>query len=247
MIPATLRFVLAKVECFKDFCDKEVGQMSKRPWLVISAALAVLVSGCGKSAGTSQSSSAPADATQPAVNAVTDSSANSSANSSAASTVKLDGPAAAVQEFLEALRTGNDEKASQMLSTAARQKTAALNRNVTPPASDTARFTVGKVDYVNDDGARVASTWTDLDEQGKPKTDEAVWVLRREDSAWHVAGVAAQVFPGEPPLLLNFEDPQDMVRKQQWVREEIRRRAEVGGLQAQGAEKPEKQEKSVRR
>ena len=221
--------------------------MSKTHCLLISAALAVLVSGCGKSAGTSQSSSAPADATQPAVNAVTDSSANSSANSSAASTVKLDGPAAAVQEFLEALRTGNDEKASQMLSTAARQKTAALNRNVTPPASDTARFTVGKVDYVNDDGARVASTWTDLDEQGKPKTDEAVWVLRREDSAWHVAGVAAQVFPGEPPLLLNFEDPQDMVRKQQWVREEIRRRAEVGGLQAQGAEKPEKQEKSVRR
>ncbi len=161
--------------------------------------------------------------------------------------VKLDGPAAAVQEFLEALRTGNDEKASKMLSTAARQKTAALNRNVTPPASDTARFTIGKVDYVNDDGARVASTWTDLDEEGKPKTDEAVWVLRREDKGWHVAGVAAQVFPGEPPLLLNFEDPQDMARKQQWVREEIRKRSEAGGLQAQGDEKREKQEKSIRR
>ena len=49
-------------------------------------------------------------------------------------------------EFLEAVRTGNDEKAAKMLSTVARQKTAALNRNVTPPASDTARFAVGKVD-----------------------------------------------------------------------------------------------------
>ena len=166
---------------------------------------------------------------------------------SAATTVKIEGPAAAVQDFLEALRTGSDEKASKMLSTAARQKTAALNRSVTPPASDTAKFAVGKVEYVNEDGARVASTWTDIDEDGKPKTDEAVWVLRREDKAWRVAGVAAQVFPGEPPLLLNFEDPQDMARKQQWVREEIRKRSEAGGLQAQGEEKQEKQEKSIRR
>ena len=35
-----------------------------------------------------------------------------------------------------------------------------------------------------------------------------------------------RVFPGEAPLLLNFEDPEDMFRKEQWVREEIRRRAE---------------------
>ena len=217
--------------------------MSKTHCLLISAALAVIVSGCGKSAGTGESSTAPGDAAKPAANAVAESGANSSATSS----VKLDAPATAVQEFLEALRTGNDEKASKMLSTAARQKTAALNRNVTPPASDTARFTVGKVDYVNDDGARVASTWTDLDEDGKPKTDEAVWVLRREDKTWRIAGVAAQVFPGEPPLLLNFEDPQDMARKQQWVREEIRKRSEAGGLQAHGEEKQEKQEKSIRR
>ena len=147
-------------------------------------------------------------------------------------TATLEGPAAAVDEFLEALRTGNDEKASKMLTTAAREKTASLNRNVTPPASDTAKFSVGKVDYVNDDGARVACTWTDLDEDGQPKTDEAIWVLRREQRDWRVAGVAAQVFPGEPPLLLNFEDPDDMFRKQQWVREEIRRRTEAGDLQA---------------
>ena len=131
-----------------------------------------------------------------------------------------------------------------MLSTVAREKTASLNRNVTPPASDTARFTVGKVEYVNDDGARVACTWTDLDEEGQPKSDEAIWVLRREHQGWRVVGVAAQVFPGEPPLLLNFEDPEDMFRKQQWVREEIRRRIESGGLQAQGGKK---QEKSIRR
>jgi hypothetical protein len=214
-----------------DFRDKEVEHMWKMRWLLMSAVLAVLVSGCGKSAGTGASSTAPGGGDANA-GAVTESGA------------QLEGPAAAVQEFLEALRTGNDEKAATMLSAVARQKTASLNRNVTPPASDTARFAIGKVEYINDDGARVACTWTDLDEEGQPKTDEAIWVLRREQEAWRVAGVAAQVFPGEPPLLLNFEDPEDMFRKQQWVREEIRRRIEAGDLQAQGGEK---QEKSIRR
>ena len=89
-------------------------------------------------------------------------------------------------------------------------------------------------------------TWTDIDPDGQPKTDEAIWVLRHESRGWRIAGVAAQVFPGEPPLLLNFEDPQDMIRKQQWVREEIQRRAEKeeSGFQAQGGKKSEK---SIRR
>jgi hypothetical protein len=198
-------------------------------WLLMSALLAALAAGCGKSTETGGASTASNDAV---------------ASTAAQSGAKLDGPAAAVHEFLEALRTGNDEKASKMLSTVARQKAASLNRNMTPPASDTARFAIGKVEYINDDGARVSCTWTDLDEDGKPKTDEAIWVLRREEAVWRVAGVAAQIFPGEPPLLLNFEDPEDMFKKQQWVREEIRRRMEASGVQAQGGEK---QEKSIRR
>jgi hypothetical protein len=203
--------------------------MRKVHWLAISALLAVVVSGCGKPVDTGVSA--------------TTSNSNKDAvktDAVAKSDEKLSGPAAAIHEFLEALRTGNDEKASKMLSSMARKKTAALNRSVTPPASDTARFTIGKVDYVNEDGARVACTWTDVDETGQPRTDEAVWVLRREEGAWHVAGVAAIIFPGEPPLLLNFEDPDDMFRKQQWVREEIRRRVEAGGLQAKSEEKQAK-------
>jgi hypothetical protein len=210
-----------------DFRHKEVRDMRTMRWVAMSAVLAMAISGCGKSVGKDKIPK-EADAGMPA----------------AQSSSKLEGPAAAVAEFLEALRTGNDDKASKMLSTAAREKTLSLNRSVTPPASDTARFTVGKVDYVDDNGARVACEWTDLDEEGQPKTDQAVWVLRREQDGWRVAGVAAVVFPGEPPLLLNFEDPDDMFRKQQWVREEIRRRSEAARLQAQGEEK---QEKPVRR
>jgi len=153
-----------------------------------------------------------------------------------------DGPAAVVAQFLEAMRTGNDKRATSLLSGVAREKTASLNGSIRPPASDTAKFAIGKVETIGEDGARVESTWTDLDSDGQPKTDEAIWVLRHEADGWRVAGVAARVFPGEPPLLLNFEDPEDMFRKQQWVREEMRRRAEKEGqgsprLEAQGGQK----------
>ena len=206
--------------------------MCKMHGMTLWIALLLVVAGCSKPAGTDPSSTTPqgSEAAGTATNDRTDAGA------------KAGGPDKAVAEFLEAVRTGNDEVATQMLSAVARQKTAALNRNVTPPASDTAKFTVGKVDYVGNDGARVACTWTDLDPDGQPKTDEAIWVVRREANGWRIAGVAAQVFPGEPPLLLNFEDPDDMFRKQQWVREEIRHRMEKEekGLQAQGGEKEEK-------
>ncbi len=196
--------------------------MRRMHWLMISAVFAIAVTGCGKTVGTSGSSTAPSKDKEEATQ-------NTSASAG--------GPAEAAHEFLEALRTGNDEKASQMLSTIAREKTASLSRNVTPPASDTARFSVGEVDYVNDDGARVSCTWTDIDADGEARTDNAIWVLRREEQGWRIVGVAAQVFPDEEPLLLNFEDPEDMFRKQQWVREEIRRRMEADSLQAQGKEK----------
>jgi hypothetical protein len=188
---------------------------------------AIVVAGCTKPEGTNPTAASSGNGV-----------AAGAASGGAAA--KLEGPAAAVQEFLEALRTGDDGKATRMLTAVAREKTATMNRNVTPPASDTARFAIGQVEHLGNDAARVACTWTDFDEEGKAKTDEAIWVLRREQEGWRVAGVAAKVFPGEPPLVLSFEDPEDMFRKQQWVREEIRRRMEGGGLQAQDDGKPEK-------
>jgi hypothetical protein len=195
------------------------------------AVLAIVAAGCGKSDVSSQQSPPPAH--RDAVPSVASVDPNTVA--------KADGPERAVHDFLEALRTGNEEKATQLLSTVARQKTAAVNRALTPPASSTASFAIGKVEYVGDDGARVPCTWTDLDEDGQRKSDEAIWVARREAEGWRIAGVAAAVFPGEPPLLLNFEDPEEMARKQQLVREEMRRRTEASmQVNAETGENPEK-------
>jgi hypothetical protein len=201
--------------------------MCRTHGIALCVALLLIASGCSKSSGPGQSSATPQG-----------SESASSATGESNTTATTGGPAAAVAEFLEAIRTGNDEVATRLLSKAARQK----NRRVTPPASDTAKFTVGKVDMIGEDGARVACTWTDLDPDRQSKTDEAFWVVRREADGWRIAGVAAQIFPGEKPVLLNFEDPEDMTRQQQWVREEMRRRMEreENGLQAKETENPEK-------
>ena len=153
-------------------------------------------------------------------------------NAAPAASQKADGPDRAVFDFLEAVRTGNDDKAAKMLTPLARQKVAEQHLVVAPQGTDTARFEVGAVQLLPPDGARVTVKWSDLDESGKRRTDEVMWMLRRVDEGWRVAGVAAPVFEGEPPLLLNFEDPADMIEKQKMVREEVKRRAEQASSQA---------------
>lgn len=200
-------------------------------WFTLVALSLIGVIGCGKNETPIPSNSLTG------TKALTTVSTN--ATSTQKSSSELAPPAAACSEFLEALRTGNDEKASQMLSTVAREKASALNRSVTPPASDTAKFSIGKIKYINDDGAQVEAIWTDADDDGQPRSDTFVCVLRSEKEGWRVVGIAATIFPNEPPLVLNFEDPEDMLKKQQWVREEIRRRSEKENLQATEAEIPE--------
>ncbi|MEX2120786.1 MAG: hypothetical protein WD847_14440 [Pirellulales bacterium] len=141
---------------------------------------------------------------------------------------KAQGPDGAVFDFLEAVRTGNDSKANGMLTQLARQKTAELDMVVAPPGSDTASFEVGGVEMITEGderGAHVTCKWTDVGEDGQPHTDEIIWMLREEPEGWRIAGMATQIFDEELPLLLNFEDPEDMMRKQRMAEEEMERRS----------------------
>lgn len=144
-----------------------------------------------------------------------------------------DGPEAAVREFLEAVRTGDDKKTEAMFTRLAREKIKEMEDiQVAPPGSDTASFEVGTAEYLAEDGARVKSKWTDLDREGKPRTDEITWMLRKESEGWRIAGMAATVFEGEDPLLLDFENPKETLRKLELLREEIRQRTEAQAAQA---------------
>jgi hypothetical protein len=210
--------------------------MCKTQGLAFTALLlALIAAGCNKSSDARPQSTASAGSEQ----------TTPTSTESPDAVAKEDGPAAAVAQFLEAVRKGNDEAASRMLSKAARQENAALNRGLTPPASDTATFTIGKVDLV-EGGACVASTWTDYDADKQKKTDEAFWIVRREDDGWRIAGVRAQLLPGEPYTMLNFEKPKEIVQTLQKLREEMQRQMEKeeAKLQAQGSEN---QENPIRR
>jgi hypothetical protein len=102
-----------------------------------------------------------------------------------------------VHAFLQAVREGKDEQANNMLTTMAREETAKLDMVVAPPGSDTATFQVGEVELLSqgdEKGAHVASTWTDVGDDGQPHTDEIIWMLRIEHVGWGIAGMSTKIF-----------------------------------------------------
>lgn len=146
------------------------------------------------------------------------------------------GPEAAVSQFLAAVKHGNEQQAAGLLTDVARQKTKDNQIEVAPPGSETASYKVLESE-VEGDAAQVAADWTDLDPEGQPRTDRVVWMLKKQGSDWRISGMATRVFPDMPPVIMNFEDPVDMMAKQQAAEEEIARRAGQQG--AMTAENPD--------
>ncbi len=151
----------------------------------------------------------------------------------------MEGPDGAVFQFLAAIRSGDDAKTEAMFSDLARTKIQKLQYKVTPPGSDTAQFEIGKVEFLtpegnsSDDvagssGARVEATWSDLDPEGKRQAESMLWMVRKDSNGWRIAGMAATVFPNEPPVLLDFENLEEALKKLQMLQEEIARRGTPG-------------------
>ncbi|MGA0039636.1 MAG: hypothetical protein ACO3NZ_07305 [Pirellulales bacterium] len=134
---------------------------------------------------------------------------------------------AAVKQFLEAMKRGDDQAARAMLTRVARAKCEELGMSVAPPVSPGATYAIGESEVVTDDGevVHVATTWSDTDGDGFTSSEDVLWVVRLDPEGWRVVGMAMLIFSGEPPLLLNFEDPEDMLAKQEQVVLELQRRA----------------------
>jgi hypothetical protein len=131
-------------------------------------------------------------------------------------------PDSVVSAFLQALRDGDDSLAESLLTKKAREETAKHHLTVQPPGSPSASFTIGKVDFLSEDqrGAHVTCVWTEKNEQGDVLSYEITWALRRQPEGWRLAGMATQIVDSEPAVFLNFEDPDDMLRK--WQEAETR-------------------------
>jgi hypothetical protein len=154
-------------------------------------------------------------------------------------------PAQAVAHFLDAVRRGDDQAATAMFTPLAREKANEIGLAVAPRGSDTATFEVGKTEYPSESTAHVQSTWSDLGEDGQRHSDAIQWSLEKLSEGWRVAGMTATVFPGEPPLELSFEDPEEMLRKLDALRTEMARRNQQPT--SRQASQPEVSEDSFRR
>ena len=143
-------------------------------------------------------------------------------------------PIEIVSSFLEALRSGDETTAEALLTTMAREETERHDLVVRPPGTPTAKFTIGETEYVDaqQQGAHVHSIWTEGEGSSEAVTYEIVWVLRRQEDGWRVAGMATEIIDGQRPVFLNFEDPIDMLEKWQHA-EEIATQHEATIRQAQ--------------
>ncbi|NBW87299.1 MAG: hypothetical protein EBR23_10850 [Planctomycetia bacterium] len=132
-----------------------------------------------------------------------------------------------VVAFLEAIKKGDENTARGMLTRLARTKTEEIGISVAPPVRDTATYSVHACEMVSDtnDLVHVGTTWTDVDTDGFKTSENVVWVVRLDPEGWRVVGMAMRVFDDMAPLLLNFEDPEDMLAKQEMVAAELEKRA----------------------
>jgi len=112
-----------------------------------------------------------------------------------------------VYEFLDAVRRGDTEVASGKLTALALQKTSEMDLSFSPPGSDTARFEVGEVEMIDNDKAVVECVWSDLDADGQPSEEKITWALKLADGSWRISGMAAEIGPNEPPVIMDFENP----------------------------------------
>ena len=123
-------------------------------------------------------------------------------------------PDRVVATFLDALKNGDTATKASLLTHKALTETTKHEFEVNPQSAPHAQFQVHPPEFLpdNPNGAHVTSVWSETYEDGQI-TYDVVWVLRREEEGWRIAGMAIELIPGQPAAFLNFEDPADMEAK----------------------------------
>lgn len=127
---------------------------------------------------------------------------------------KVSAPSDVVAEFLEAVRSGNSQAASDKLTPLALDRIKENNMDFAPPASETAQFRVGNVEMFEQDKAFVDSVWIERDGDGKTYEENMTWGLKLTASGWRISGMAAHMGPDQTPILVDFENPGQLTELQ---------------------------------
>ncbi|MFP6658958.1 MAG: hypothetical protein VB853_12315 [Pirellulales bacterium] len=140
------------------------------------------------------------------------------------SSLEVQPPAAQmIAEYLEAVRQGDAEAVNRLLTSTARRKTSEMNIAVAPPGSDTAEYQVGSVTAAGDSGRtlHVQSRWADFNQNNEKEVYDITWIVRQEAEGWRVAGMMGEFIPGEPTMVFNFENPQEVIRQQDYAKDQL--------------------------
>jgi len=142
-------------------------------------------------------------------------------------------PDQVVSVFLESMRAADALTVETLLTGKAREETRRHNMPVEPVAAPHAQFQVAAPQYLpmNPNGAHVQAQWVESDGM-QTYTHTVIWVLRRQTDGWRIAGFAIELVPGQGPQFLNFEDPADMLKKQQEAVAAIQAAGQATALQA---------------
>jgi hypothetical protein len=130
-------------------------------------------------------------------------------------------PAAAAPDqvitvFLNALRTGDSPTTESLLTAKAREELTKHSMSVDVQSAPNAIYEIRAAQILADNsgGAHVSSVWTEKFDNGD-ETYEIVWVLRHQPEGWRVAGMMMQLLPEQQAQFLNFENPEDMMKKRE--------------------------------
>lgn len=187
--------------------------MQRIRWILLTAFSISIIAGCGDSPTPDRAASPLAEAPDGNAQMVKNNNAKRGSSNS---------PSEAVAQFYEALRSGQDSKIAALLTDKAREETANSGLDIQSQGSTRLEYELGEVQFVDDamQGAHVRSLWIDYLPDGERVGTEVIWVLRQQADGWRIAGMATQVIEGELPLLFNFEDPEDMLRKKEYVEQQ---------------------------
>jgi hypothetical protein len=157
---------------------------------------------------------------------------------------KAETPDKIVKEFLNAAKSGDQNKLSQLLSDTARKETHDHNIDFELDSYRDATFEIGSFEYLTKEKntAHVACKWTDHDETGS-FTHDVIWVLRQEDAGWRVVGMITRPFPDQPPVAFNYENVDELMQTKANIEQEVKRRAEADERATRRAARRDKSEK----
>ncbi|MDX1965391.1 MAG: hypothetical protein SFX18_19755 [Pirellulales bacterium] len=150
--------------------------------------------------------------------------------SGTASTTTADGKTAdqIVLEFMAAVKSGNKSAADALITPTARQTIQQTSLDINPPSSPGLEYSIKAVQFLQTDKGMVAHVGCEYVDKSDPAMEkqQVLWALRTTEQGWRIAGMALQVFPGEEPLLMDFENKTDLEHKQQAIAAEIERRSD---------------------